>query len=149
MRIAVLQETASGESRVAATPETVKKFIALGATVAVQPGAGAGASIADADYAAAGAEIAKDAVKGAQIVLGVQGPDPKALKGAADGKGWAVVGMGHSTRWLVVVATTSSTFSRRRMSERRRSLARRKTRPTTRARLARLPSLSMTRNSRR
>ncbi len=92
MRIAVLKETASGESRVAATPETVKKFIALGAAVAVQPGAGAGASIADADYAAAGAEVSKDAVKGAQIVLGVQGPDPKALKGAALGA-WIVAGL--------------------------------------------------------
>ena len=48
MRIAVLKETASGETRVAATPETVKKFIALGASVAVQPGAGDSASIADA-----------------------------------------------------------------------------------------------------
>ncbi len=92
MRIAVLKETASGESRVAATPETVKKFIALGAAVAVQPGAGAGASIADADYAAAGAEITPDAVKGAQIVLGVQGPDPKSLAGAADGA-WIVAGL--------------------------------------------------------
>ena len=100
MRIAVLQETAKGESRVAATPETVKKFIALGATVAVQPGAGAGASIADADYAAAGAEIAKDAVKGADIVLGVQGPDPKSLKGANAGA-WIVAGLdpfGHRDR---------------------------------------------------
>lgn len=92
MRIAVLKETASGESRVAATPETVKKFIALGATVAVQPGAGEGASIADADYAAAGADVTKEAVKGAQIVLGVQGPDPKALSGAADGA-WIVAGL--------------------------------------------------------
>ncbi len=92
MRIAVLLETAEGESRVAATPETVKKFIALGASVAVQPGAGLGASISDADYAAAGADVTKDAVKGAQIVLGVQGPDPKALKGAADGA-WIVAGL--------------------------------------------------------
>ncbi|WP_374280336.1 NAD(P) transhydrogenase subunit alpha [Novosphingobium sp.] len=92
MRIAVLKETASGESRVAATPETVKKFIALGATVAVQPGAGEGASIADADYAAVGADVTTDAVKGAQIVLGVQGPDPKALSGAADGA-WIVAGL--------------------------------------------------------
>ncbi|MDE2437418.1 MAG: NAD(P) transhydrogenase subunit alpha [Sphingomonadales bacterium] len=92
MRIAVLKETASGESRVAASPETVKKFIALGATVAVQPGAGDGASIADADFAAAGAEISRDAVKGADIVLGVQGPDPKALNGANAGA-WIVAGL--------------------------------------------------------
>ncbi|MBS0477071.1 MAG: NAD(P) transhydrogenase subunit alpha [Proteobacteria bacterium] len=92
MRIAVLKERAAGESRVAATPETVKKFIALGATVAVEPGAGEGASIGDADYAAAGAEVAKDAVKGADIVLGVQGPDAEALAGANAGA-WIVAGL--------------------------------------------------------
>ena len=86
-RIAVLKERASGEQRVAATPETVKKFIALGASVAVEEGAGAGASIPDADYGAAGAEVVKAAaaVKGADIVLGVQGPDAKLLKGAKPG----------------------------------------------------------------
>jgi NAD(P) transhydrogenase subunit alpha len=92
MRIAVLKETAPGESRVAASPETVKKFIALGASVAVEPGAGAGASISDDEFAAAGAAVAKDAVKGADIVLGVQGPDAKALKGAKDGA-WIVAGL--------------------------------------------------------
>ena len=57
MRIAVLQERAAGENRVAATPETVKKFIGLGATVAIESGAGLGASIPDAAYADAGAEL--------------------------------------------------------------------------------------------
>ena len=57
MRIAVLKERAAGESRVAATPETVKKFGALGATLAVEAGAGEGASISDAAYAEAGAEV--------------------------------------------------------------------------------------------
>lgn len=92
LRIAVLKERASGETRVSATPETVKKFIALGATVVVEAGAGEAASIADADYAAAGAEIVKDAAKGADIVLGVQGPDPKALKSANAGA-WIVAGL--------------------------------------------------------
>ncbi|WP_375249711.1 NAD(P) transhydrogenase subunit alpha [Sphingomonas sp.] len=94
MRIAVLREGASGESRVAATPETVKKFIALGATVAVEAGAGTGASIADADYAAAGAQVADRAatLAGAQIVLGVQGPDPATLGGTAPGA-WIVAGL--------------------------------------------------------
>ena len=55
MKIAVLAEGADGERRVAATPETVKKFAALGAEVAVEAGAGARASYADHDYAAAGA----------------------------------------------------------------------------------------------
>ena len=87
MRIAVLKERAAGESRVAATPETVKKFSALGATVAVESSAGEGARISDEAYREAGAEVASaDAVlKGADIVLGVQAPDPAALEGAAKG----------------------------------------------------------------
>ena len=76
MRIAVLQERAAGENRVAATPETVKKFIALGATVAIERGAGEGASVPDAAYEEAGAELgqAQDVVKGADIVLAVRAP---------------------------------------------------------------------------
>ncbi len=92
VRIAVLKERATGEQRVAATPETVKKFIALGASVAVEPGAGAGASIADADYGAAGADLSAAAANGADIVLGVQGPDPAALAGANAGA-WIVAGL--------------------------------------------------------
>ena len=91
MRIAVLQERAAGESRVAATPETVKKFIALGASVAVERGAGEGASISDAAYEEAGAELglAQDVVKGADIVLAVRAPMAEALKGTAPGA-WVV-----------------------------------------------------------
>ena len=89
VRLAVLRERAPGETRVAATPETVKKFIALGATVAVEPGAGALASIADADYAAAGASVTDAAMTGADIVLAVQAPEPTRLSGAHDGA-WIV-----------------------------------------------------------
>ncbi len=94
LKIAVLKERASGENRVAASPETVKKFIALGASVSVEKGAGLGAAVPDADFAAAGAEIvhADAAAKDADIVLGVQGPDPKALKGAKPGA-WIVAGL--------------------------------------------------------
>ena len=76
MRIAILKETASGEARVAATPETVKKFTALGATVAIEEGAGAAASYPDEAYREAGAEILPTAraVADADIVLGVQAP---------------------------------------------------------------------------
>jgi NAD(P) transhydrogenase subunit alpha len=76
MRLAVLKEQA-GESRVAATPETVKKLKGLGLDIVVEAGAGLHASIADADYAAAGAEIAPDltsAVAGAGIVFAVRPP---------------------------------------------------------------------------
>jgi NAD(P) transhydrogenase subunit alpha len=94
LRIAVLSERADGETRVSATPETVRKFIALGASVAVETGAGAHASIADADYAAAGAEVGPVAqtVRGADIVLGVQGPEAPVLAGASPGA-WIVAGL--------------------------------------------------------
>ncbi|MEN9290062.1 MAG: hypothetical protein RL317_1685 [Pseudomonadota bacterium] len=93
-RIAVLKEQAPGESRVAATPETVKKLIALGAHVAVESGAGAAAAIADADYAAAGAMLGsrKDVVAKAEILLSVQGPDATSLKGCAKGA-WLVAAL--------------------------------------------------------
>ena len=93
-KIAVLKEVAPGETRVAASPETVKKFIGLGASVAVEKGAGEAASISDADYEAVGATIGAVGaiVKDATIVLGVQGPDPSALKGAAQGA-WIVAGL--------------------------------------------------------
>ena len=92
IKIAVLRERATGESRVSASPETVKKFIALGATVAVESGAGITASISDDDYRAAGAEVADNAVQGADIVLGVQGPEPELLAGANPGA-WIVAGL--------------------------------------------------------
>ena len=87
MKIAVLKESDEGERRVSATPETVKKYIGLGADVAVEAGAGAGASISDADYEAAGASVGSRAatLKDADAVLGVQGPDPASLKGMKAG----------------------------------------------------------------
>jgi H+-translocating NAD(P) transhydrogenase subunit alpha len=94
VKIAVLKEVAIGETRVAASPETVKKFIGLGASVAVEKGAGVAASISDAEYEAAGASVGSAAavLKDADIVLGVQGPDPKALKGIAKGA-WIAAGL--------------------------------------------------------
>jgi NAD(P) transhydrogenase subunit alpha len=84
--IAVLRERASGEHRVAATPETVKKFIGLGAAVRIESGAGAGASISDEAYRAVGAEVVDSgAAQGADIVLGVQGPEVDLLAGANPG----------------------------------------------------------------
>ena len=86
MKIAVLHE-ADGETRVAAIPETVKKFIALGAEVAVESGAGEKAAISDAAFKEAGASVAgrAAALKGAWIILCVAGPDPATLKGAQQG----------------------------------------------------------------
>src|SRR5882757_6063800 len=77
MRLAVPKETREAETRVAATPESVKKFKGLELDIVIQAGAGAGAKIADADYTAAGAIIAPDAastLKDADIVLKVRGP---------------------------------------------------------------------------
>jgi len=86
MKIAVLKEGA-GETRCAAIPETVKKFIALGAEVSVERGAGAGASIADGEFEAAGAKVGNRAevLKGAGIILAVSGPEPASLKGSEKG----------------------------------------------------------------
>jgi H+-translocating NAD(P) transhydrogenase subunit alpha len=79
MKIVVAAETDAGEPRVAATPETVKKMIALGAEVAVEPGAGVKSGILDADFAAAGAAVARDAFSSADIVLKVRRPQAAEL----------------------------------------------------------------------
>jgi H+-translocating NAD(P) transhydrogenase subunit alpha len=88
MRIAVPAETDPTEARVAATPETVKKFISLGAEVAIETGAGVKSAIRDADYAVAGATIAPDAasaIAGADIILRVRRPSAAELEGAKPG----------------------------------------------------------------
>ncbi len=77
MRIAIPAEVETGETRVAATPDTVKKLTALGAEVAVQSGAGQGSGVPDSDFAAAGAVIASsavDAVRDADVVFKVRRP---------------------------------------------------------------------------
>ncbi len=76
--VAITKERHNGETRVAATPESVKKLIAMGLAVRVEAGAGAGASIPDSEYEAAGAQIAKTAaaaISGADLVFKVHGPD--------------------------------------------------------------------------
>ncbi|GAA4009065.1 Re/Si-specific NAD(P)(+) transhydrogenase subunit alpha [Sphingomonas humi] len=85
MKVAVLAETAPGETRVAAIPETVKKLTGLGASVAVETGAGRFAGISDQDYADAGASVAgrSDVLSGAELVLAVSGPEAGDLAGAA------------------------------------------------------------------
>ncbi|HET7714859.1 MAG TPA: Re/Si-specific NAD(P)(+) transhydrogenase subunit alpha [Bauldia sp.] len=83
MKIAVPTETDSAESRVAATPETVKKLTGLGAEVSVQAGAGTGSRITDAEYEAAGATVAPDVattLRDADIVLKVRRPAADELK---------------------------------------------------------------------
>ena len=80
MRLAVLKERRASETRVAATPDTVKRLIALGLAVAVEAGAGAEAAIPDREFVAAGATIspdAADALSGSEIVFAVQMPLPE------------------------------------------------------------------------
>jgi NAD(P) transhydrogenase subunit alpha len=82
MIIAIPRERRAGETRVAATPETVKKFKGLGLDVVVESGAGAASRIADADYQAAGARIATtpaETLQNADIVLKVRGPSAEEL----------------------------------------------------------------------
>ncbi|MBI5111937.1 Re/Si-specific NAD(P)(+) transhydrogenase subunit alpha [Rhodoplanes serenus] len=79
MKIAICAEADAAEPRVAGTPETVKKIKALGADVAVEPGAGLKSGILDADYEAAGATVSRDAVRDADIVLKVRRPNEMEL----------------------------------------------------------------------
>ncbi len=88
MRIAVLSETDPIETRVAATPETIKKYKALGADVAVQAGAGVKAGVPDAEYEAAGARVAAgaaEAARDADVVLKVRRPGAGELGGLKRG----------------------------------------------------------------
>ena len=80
MQLGIPQESVVGETRVAATPETVKKLVAAGHTVLVARGAGVGAHYLDGAYEAAGATLSSQAqALGAQVVLKVRIPSPEEL----------------------------------------------------------------------
>lgn len=86
--IAVIKETKTGESRVAANPDAVKKYAALGAKILVEKGAGLASSISDHDYASAGAALvssAQEALIGADIVLKVAPPSAEEISMIPDG----------------------------------------------------------------
>ena len=92
MLIGVPVELAAGEARVAVTPETAKKLISQGHTVRVQAGAGVAASVPDAAYVAAGAEVVDAAgAWGCDLVLKVR--TPEASEASSIKAGSAVVGM--------------------------------------------------------
>jgi NAD(P) transhydrogenase subunit alpha len=93
MRIGIPAETSAGETRVAATPETVKKLLTTGHKVSVQTGAGAGASIPDAEYQAVGVTLvsAADIYAQSEIVLKVRAPSADEL--ARMSKGTVLVGL--------------------------------------------------------
>jgi NAD(P) transhydrogenase subunit alpha len=92
MKIGVPKESVLGETRVAATPETVKKLVSQGHQVLVQSGAGVTASVVDAAYEAAGAQIVdQGAALGCELVLKVRSPSPSEL--ALMPSGTTLVGM--------------------------------------------------------
>jgi len=87
VKIAVLKETAPGETRCAAIPETVKKFSALGAEVAIEKGAGETSAVPESEFEAAGAKLGdrKSVLSGADVILCVSGPDPARIADARKG----------------------------------------------------------------
>jgi NAD(P) transhydrogenase subunit alpha len=88
MKISVLKERRPGETRVAATPETVKKLVGLGHSVTVEQDAGTVAGFLDAAFAEAGASIASsagEAAKDADIVFKVRRPEPGEIAALPDG----------------------------------------------------------------
>ncbi|HEY1751161.1 MAG TPA: Re/Si-specific NAD(P)(+) transhydrogenase subunit alpha [Caulobacteraceae bacterium] len=92
--LAVTRERRAGETRVAVTPDAVKKLVALGFEVEVETGAGAAAAAPDVDYLAAGAKLAPtaaDALKNADVVLKVRGPADEEI--AVLKRGAVVVGL--------------------------------------------------------
>src|ERR1700680_1587113 len=79
MKIAVAKEIDPSEPRVAASPDTVKKFKALGVDIAVEPGAGIKSGLPDSEFTAAGATVSADALKDADIVIKVKRPEASEL----------------------------------------------------------------------
>src|SRR6201996_3508547 len=79
MKIAVAREVDPSEPRVAVSPDTIKKFKALGAEVVVEPGAGIKSGLLDSEFTAAGATVSADALKDADLVIKVKRPEASEL----------------------------------------------------------------------
>src|SRR5204862_1204661 len=79
MKIAVAKEIDPSEPRVAASPDTVKKFKALGIDIAIEPGAGVKSGLPDSEFTAAGAAVSADALKDADIIIKVKRPEASEL----------------------------------------------------------------------
>ena len=104
MRIAILKETRDKETRVAASPETVKKLVAAGHELVIEAGAGDHAATPDSLFAGAGAEIVKDAkaaLKGADLVLKVRRPSATELKLVPKGAGVVAFWNPHGDKALI------------------------------------------------
>jgi H+-translocating NAD(P) transhydrogenase subunit alpha len=110
MKIAVLRETRAGESRVAATPETVKKFVGLGAAVAVERGAGDASNFPDYAYQEAGATIAAgaaDALADADLVLRVRTPEAAEFRAYRSGQRIAAIVNPHGAKDVLDAAASA------------------------------------------
>src|SRR5258708_6870017 len=81
MKIAVAKEIDPSEPRVAVSPDTVKKFKALGVDVAIEPGAGIKSGLPDSEFTAVGATVGADALKDADIIIKVKRPEASELAG--------------------------------------------------------------------
>src|SRR3954468_19365942 len=79
MKIAVAKEIDPSEPRVAASPDTVKKFRALGVDIAIEPGAGIKSGLPDSEFSAAGATVSADALKDADVIIKVKRPEASEL----------------------------------------------------------------------
>ncbi len=79
MKIAVAKEIDPSEPRVAVSPDTVKKFKALGAEIAIEPGAGLKSGLPDSEFTAVGATVSADALKDADIIIKVKRPEASEL----------------------------------------------------------------------
>src|SRR5258708_6914926 len=79
MKIAVAKEIDPSEPRVAASPDTIKKFMALGIDIAVEPGAGVKSGLPDSEFTAVGATVSADALKDADIIIKVKRPEASEL----------------------------------------------------------------------
>src|SRR5947199_9384825 len=75
MKIAVAKEIDPSEPRVAASPDTVKKFKALGVDLAIEPGAGIKSGLLDSEFTSVGATVSADALKDADIIIKVKRPE--------------------------------------------------------------------------
>src|ERR1700687_2711827 len=79
MKIAVAKEIDPSDPRVAVSPDTVKKFKALGVDVAIEPGAGIKSGLPDSEFTAVGATISADALRDADLIIKVKRPEASEL----------------------------------------------------------------------
>src|SRR5258705_4276442 len=79
MKIAVAKEIDPSEPRVAVSPDTIKKFKALGIDVAIEPGAGIKSGLPDSEFTAVGATVSADALRDADLIIKVKRPEASEL----------------------------------------------------------------------